>query len=879
MNPTPRPKQKTGLAAAAPTRSNADGAQHTAVPPPAGGSLILAAGQRPLPDYELVGLLGRGGFGEVWKARGPGGFDVALKFVHLGEAAGDVELRALEVMKGIRHPNLLPLFGAWQRDGMLVVAMELADGTLLDRLRQARAQGLPGVPRDELLEHLRDAARGLDFLNDYRAPTESGGRPVGVQHKDVKPQNLLLVGGAVKVADFGLAKVLEHSVTAISGGLTPSYAAPEFFNGQATRWSDQYCLAVAYCELRGGKLPFEGSVLQIMAGHSLHPPDLSMLPDEERPAVARALAKKPDERWPSCRAFAEALTEATRTTPPPPAAPAPAPNPADTETRSRQEAEAQLARRYREALERTGGKLTAADRDALAGLYREHGISIERAGTITREVRARWREDQSGPGDRGRPSRPSSRRTPPPAGSPSTPGRRGLGGRARAGLLAVTAWCPRLARQGLGGCVRALTWLLAGASRCRRAVWQRLFGQGVSLPWLLAFALPLAGAAVIGLVLLAALYRSPTGEHPQPYAASTAPEESSTVTAVIRDTGRSPEPKATTRDSSPATPKEVPKPSSPTPQQEVPKEPSPPPQQEVPKPPTPSPRPRAEGDPRAPLDCTGPEGVTAAEVRQAQEAWAKYLGRPVEETVEIAPGVQMTFVLVPPGMFRMGSPEDEKDRSSDETLHVVTLTEPFDLGKTEVTQAQYRALTGKAPSEFKGPELPVETVSWDEARDCAERLTRKLAGRHLVRLPTEAEWEYACRGGRPSSQPFGVGNGRALSSREANCDGNYPYGGADKGDFLKQTRRVGSYPANALGLFDMHGNVEEWCADRHASYPSESSTNPAGPSEGTERIIRGGNWDDTPGGCRAANRSWGGPETRSNRVGFRLARSVSPGGK
>jgi formylglycine-generating enzyme required for sulfatase activity/tRNA A-37 threonylcarbamoyl transferase component Bud32 len=281
----------------------------------------------------------------------------------------------------------------------------------------------------------------------------------------------------------------------------------------------------------------------------------------------------------------------------------------------------------------------------------------------------------------------------------------------------------------------------------------------------------------------------------------------------------------------------------------------------------------------APLDCTGPSGLSAAKVRQAQEAWAKYLGRDVEETVEIADGVKMTFVLVPPGTFRMGSQEDEKDRSPDETLHLVTLNEPFDLCKTEVTQAQYKALTGKEPSHFKGDDLPVETVSWEEARDYAANLTTKRGDKHLYRLPTEAEWEYACRGGRSSSNPFGIGDGRALSSREANFNGKSPYGGASEGPYLESTCRVGSYPANALGLFDMHGNVWEWCADWYRPYPPGNAANPTGPAEGSLRVYRGGGWGDYAGICRAASRYGIGPGIRISILGFRLARSLPSGGK
>jgi formylglycine-generating enzyme required for sulfatase activity len=279
------------------------------------------------------------------------------------------------------------------------------------------------------------------------------------------------------------------------------------------------------------------------------------------------------------------------------------------------------------------------------------------------------------------------------------------------------------------------------------------------------------------------------------------------------------------------------------------------------------------------LDCTGKDGVSAADVRRAQEAWAKYLGRQVEEMVDIGDGVKMTFMLIPPGTFRMGSPPDEKERKSDETQHTVTLTEPFYLSQTEVTQAQYQALTGQDPSHFKGADKPVEQVSWEEARDYAAQLTKRRGDNQVYRLPSEAEWEYCCRGGRPGSKPFGISDGRTLSSGEANFDGSFPYGGADKGPYLKSTRRVGSYKANALGLVDMHGNVWEWCADWYGPYPSDAVANPAGPSEGSLRVFRGGSWYNDSGFCRAAIRRGVTPSDRDYDLGFRLARSVPSGTK
>ena len=269
----------------------------------------LRPGAEPVKGYFLIERLGKGGFGEVWKATGPGGFQVALKFVNLDERVGTVELRALEVIKGIRHPHLLANFGSWQDDGQLIIAMELADKTLLDRFHEVVDQGSTGIPVPEIFEYFLDAAKGLDFLNEPRHPTGEGGTQ-GIQHRDIKPQNLLLVGGSVKVADFGLARVLEHSTTGHTGSMTTSYAPPEFFNEKTSSRSDQYSLAVTYCQLRGGRLPFEGHPAAVTYGHLECEPDLSMLPEVERGAVARALAKSSRERWPSCRAFVQAVMAA-----------------------------------------------------------------------------------------------------------------------------------------------------------------------------------------------------------------------------------------------------------------------------------------------------------------------------------------------------------------------------------------------------------------------------------------------------------------------------------------------------------------------------------------------------------------------------------------
>ncbi len=268
--------------------------------------ISLHEGEQPIPGYRVVRRRGRGGFGEVWEAEASGGFLVALKFVRLSNRARAAELRALEFVRGIHHPNLLANFGSWLVGDTLIIGMELADRSLWDRYVEAAQQGHRGIPRGELLGYLAEVAAGIDHLNDYRH-TFDGRTSIGVQHRDLKPPNILLFGGGAKVADLGMARAMEGEVAGHTGVWTFPYAAPEFFRGETTRQSDQYGLAATFCQLRGGRLPFGGNAASVTAGHLFARPDLDALPEPERPIVERALAKVPGDRWPNCRAFVEAL--------------------------------------------------------------------------------------------------------------------------------------------------------------------------------------------------------------------------------------------------------------------------------------------------------------------------------------------------------------------------------------------------------------------------------------------------------------------------------------------------------------------------------------------------------------------------------------------
>jgi serine/threonine protein kinase len=260
----------------------------------------------PLPGYRLVEPIGTGGFGEVWKVLAPGGIHKAIKFVYgnLNSLDGDdvralQEKKALERVKEVRHPFVLSNEQIQEVGGELLIVMELADKNLHECLVEYQQAGRPGVPRDLLLGFLDDAAVGLDHLIEKH----------NLQHLDVKPRNLFLVADRVKVADFGLVKHLERtSSSGLMGGVTPIYAAPETFSNKISKHSDQYSLAVVYVELLTGKRPFPGkNIRQLALQHMTEPPDLSMLPEADRPIVGRALSKNPDDRFPSCTAFVRTL--------------------------------------------------------------------------------------------------------------------------------------------------------------------------------------------------------------------------------------------------------------------------------------------------------------------------------------------------------------------------------------------------------------------------------------------------------------------------------------------------------------------------------------------------------------------------------------------
>jgi formylglycine-generating enzyme required for sulfatase activity len=601
-------------------------------------------GAEPIPGYFLDAFLGEGGSGEVWRARGPGDVRVALKFLPADAEAAERELQALRMLLNVRDSHLLSIFGVWPITGCHVLAMELADGTLADRLKECRREGLPGVPRDELLRYFAQAAEGLDFLNEPRHFLSPGAAPVSIGHGDIKPQNLLLVGKGVKVGDFGLARALERSLASkITRSMTPAYVAPEGLRGEVSRWSDQYSLAVTWCELRGGRLPFGGGLWEQLDGRRQGLPDLTMLAEEERAAVGRALSKQPRDRWPTCRAFIEALQ------------------------------------------------------------------------------------------------------------APPRPGPRTVG-----------SWGPLV----------------------RRLLWASL-------------ALLLLLGAAVGAVWLFGLIGSGPGDKPADRA------------VTDRDGG--------------------------------------------------APRPRDDSRPK---DAAKPD--------------------PLREGRPFVNGVGMTMIPIKPGAFRMGSDRNGPEnavRGDDEALHDVEITRPFHLADRPVTVGQFRSFvdetkyqteaekagrdtTWKNPRWEQSDAHPVVRVSWKDAVAYCEWLSREEGATY--RLPTEAEWEYACRAGAPTAYWFGDDEARL---------GEYAWYSGNSGS---RAHPAAAKQPNGWGLYDMHGNVWQWCSDRYGEYRKEDNQNPQGAKEGGLRVLRGGSWKTNPRGCRAASRDEYDPTSYSELVGFRVAAAAGP---
>jgi serine/threonine protein kinase len=273
----------------------------------------LAPEIEPFPGYRLVRFLGRGGWGEVWSARRPDGRSAALKFLPSdSQLASAQEIRALQMIRCLDHPHLLRIEQIWCWSGFVVIAMELAEGSMVDLLHVYEDEEGGCIPADHLCHYLAQAADAIDFLNARQHMIDN--QRVAVRHCDIKPSNLLVLGGKVKVADFSLAARVTSPMWSHQRVGTLNYAAPEIFQGWLSDRTDQYALAVSYHELRTRRLPFHDTPPRFDKNYVRPTPDLSRLEPEERPILQRALDPVPQDRWPSAREMVERLAHAVRRT-------------------------------------------------------------------------------------------------------------------------------------------------------------------------------------------------------------------------------------------------------------------------------------------------------------------------------------------------------------------------------------------------------------------------------------------------------------------------------------------------------------------------------------------------------------------------------------
>lgn len=286
-------------------------------------------GDQPIPGYKLEAFLGAGSYGEVWRAGGPGGVPCALKFISMDSKSGLKEFRSIRLVKRLQHPNLCPVQAIWLRDPdgnvlsdtgedsisirlmgpkELVIAMGLGQKSLAQRLEEMRSKG--GIPARDLLRYMIDAAKGIDYLNSPEHDLEAG--PAPIIHCDIKPANLLIVGGGVQVCDYGVAKALAPDSKKTFAAGTPAYAPPELINNEPCPQTDQYSLAVTYYELRTGRLPFDEA--RAIVANLMGQLDFSGVGPDEREVLRQATHKQPGKRFESCEEFVEALKLAANIT-------------------------------------------------------------------------------------------------------------------------------------------------------------------------------------------------------------------------------------------------------------------------------------------------------------------------------------------------------------------------------------------------------------------------------------------------------------------------------------------------------------------------------------------------------------------------------------
>ena len=714
--------------------------------------------------YRIISRLGAGGMGVAYRAwDGEAGLPVVIKIPKKAfledPTFAERFAREIRLLQGLDHPHVVPIVDVGEHDGLSFVVMRFLPGGSLSnrRLRGDDGKTRPNPP-GMLHLWLPAVAEALDFVNDS-----------GVVHRDVKPANIFFDAfwGAF-LGDFGIAKVVaetdtfdrEATLTATSMGVgTPDYMAPELFEKKARLdgRTDQYALAIIAYEMLAGTRPFTGDVAQVyIAIATQQPPRLDRqvagLPASAVEAVHRGLAKRPADRFPSCRQFAAALLRDI-------------PRLADEPDTARFLCPScsNLLKLPTAAAGRKGKcpkcKEEMKVADDLGALWLLDEVERQQAAGSGATGDTDWTVAQEG----------------------------------NAATDAVPEFTPISTTKPERTQARRRRGLLAWIDSHGLAV-ATLLGITALIPWLLP-------------------RPSPSPQPPKP--------ETAAVQSLQKELENAGKREADLRDQ------------------------------------------------LAKLQASQEEAQRRVEQLQTQlaDAGRSRANQPVEPVTpleELTNSVGIKFKLIPAGTFMMGSEDGEANETP---VHGVRITKPFYMAVTEVTNAEWRRVTGEEPpSQWKDDDRPVEMVAWDDAiRFCQKlsELAEEQTARRSYRLPTEAEWEYACRAGTITSYSFGD---------EAAILGDFAW---FESNSERRTHAVAGRNPNPWGLHDMHGNVWEWCSDWYGTYAAGVATNPKGPDQGSNRVFRGGNWSDAAGVCRSAYRSGYHPSSRYGYLGFRLALSPS----
>ena len=883
--------------------------------------LQLRASAEPVPGYRLVERLGAGGYGEVWKAEAPGGVLVALKFVPLaGSDQDNPELRALELIRNVRHPHLLDIQFASLTEDWLIIGTSLCEQSLADRLKECQTAGQAGIPGDELLGYMAETAKAIDYLNEPRHQVADG-PAIGIQHRDLKPKNIFLVGGSVQVGDFGLAKFLDRtSASHTFGRYTPAFAAPEMFRGQVSARSDQYSLAVTYYQLRTGRIPFRGdNAVEILKNRVNAEPDLSDLPEAERPVVARALATDPEKRWPSCREFVRQLETAATGVAGVCSAVESAASPTVSEETDQENQTQSSGRRSRWSVD--GIEEPAGRRPWFWGL------AVVLAGLCVVALSVpRWRDRRKPPTpteptpvtteQASTPATDLSAPAVPPVRRPATlivatqPGDAQVVVDDPAAKVRVLGGKTEITLEPVDGTSPLIVTVARDGYRPSRREWTCQPGGRTELDVSLE---PLPAVISVAVVPEHASVRTRSGQvaalisvgKQQLTLADIDGQRSYSVVATAdgyEDLERTvtPRPGETLALSFHLQPKPATLLVRVTP-------------------------------PRATLAVTSGQATVVRRGQDYEVTIDRPDGRhaitltaslpdyePAEREITLQPGetgrsldlqlqqrlqrfltnsIGMQLAYIPPGVFLMGSSnikqlQQEAARmrqppdyfTNEYPQHQVRISKPFYLGRHEVTVDQFRNFVSSTgyeteaerrsesaanflgdtfmPSDRRGLSWwnpgfvqtgthPVTFVTWQDA-DTFCRWLSDLEGQPY-RLPTEAEWEYACRGttttafwtGDDPQELVTAGNVPDASYRRERGAKEPNLQAATGDDRWVYTSPVGSYRPNLLGLYDTHGNVWEWCRDwydpkYYARLASRETSDPTGPDQGRLRVLRGG---------------------------------------